>query len=329
MNTTLIAPIAESFREVDHLTDRVKRVWEAQCDYLSRGQFAASLRCAQIGKFVATELSFSLPMLIRGQRRPKLYTLVPMTPGCFGTLYRGREMRGGQVIWSEPDTEIHKVTHAGHHSFGLTFTEEIVRSLVTVGHDDEIPARFRSYQVFEPSSHHFVNFATQLRRLCGEVAGGLCAASGFDPAKHQEWLIETMLLPWLPGAKLPRGPLKTRSRQRIVSRAEAIMREHLPNPMPIDAMCRELGVSRRTLFYAFQSEFGMTPLEFEKLLRLSKAYQIFRHTKMTVREVASVVGFPHQGRFAAEFKERYGILPKAAARGKLAAGVLPPLPVPW
>ncbi len=329
MNTTPSAPIAESFREIDHLTDRVKRVWEAQCDYVGRGELTASLRCAQVGKLLATELSFSLPMLIRGRRLPKLYTLVPMTPGCFGTLYHGRELRGGQVIWSEPDTEIRQVTHAGHHSFGLTFTEEIVRSLLTAGHDDEIPTRFRSYQILEPSPHHFVNFTTQLRRLCGEAAGGLHPATGVDSAEHQEWLIEKLLLPWLPGAKVPRGPLKTRSRQRIVARAEAIMREQLTDPMPTDAMCRELGVSRRTLFYAFQSEFGMTPLEFEKLLRLSKAYQLFRHTKMTVREVASVVGFPHQGRFAAEFKERYGILPKAAARGKLAAGVLPPLPVPW
>lgn len=325
----LSAPLAESFHEIDQLTDRVKRVWEAQCDYLSRGRFTATLSCSQIGKFVATELSFSLPMLIRGQRRPKLYTVVPMTPGCFGTRYRGRELRGGQVIWSEPNTEINKVTHAGHHSFGLTFPEEIVRSMVTAGHDDEIPATFRSYQIFEPSPQHFVNFSTQLRRLCGEAAGGLVAASSFAPAQSQEWLIEKLLLPWLPGARFSRGPFKTRSRQLIVSRAEAIMREHLVEPMPIDAMCQELGVSRRTLFYAFQDEFGMTPLDFVKLLRLSKAYQLFRSTKMTVREVASVVGFHHQGRFAADFKERYGILPKAASRGKLAAGILSPLPVPW
>ena len=79
-------------------------------------------------------------------------------------------------------------------------------------------------------------------------------------------------------------------------------------------LCAEVGVSQRTLEYAFQERLGTSPMEFIRRLRLHavrRALLAAERGGATVTEIAMTFGFYQLGRFAAEYRAIFGELPSA------------------
>jgi AraC family ethanolamine operon transcriptional activator len=80
------------------------------------------------------------------------------------------------------------------------------------------------------------------------------------------------------------------------------------------ALCAEIGVSQRTLEYAFQERLGTSPMEFIRRLRMHTARRALLAAQpggATVTEIAMTLGFYQLGRFAAEYRAIFGELPSA------------------
>jgi AraC family ethanolamine operon transcriptional activator len=79
-------------------------------------------------------------------------------------------------------------------------------------------------------------------------------------------------------------------------------------------LCAEVGVSQRTLEYAFQERLGTSPVAFIRRLRLHavrRALLAAERGGATVTEIAMTFGFYQLGRFAAEYRAIFGELPSA------------------
>ena len=78
-------------------------------------------------------------------------------------------------------------------------------------------------------------------------------------------------------------------------------------------LCREVGVSRRQLEYAFRTVFDVGPREFIHLLRLNEIRRRLikaRRNGSTVTGIAFDCGITHLGRFAASYRSLFGESPK-------------------
>lgn len=75
------------------------------------------------------------------------------------------------------------------------------------------------------------------------------------------------------------------------------------------AMAEIAGVSVRRLQEAFAKEVGRTPRQKLTELRLDRARAELRAGAGSVTEVAAGLGFGNPGRFAAAYRERFGVLP--------------------
>jgi AraC family ethanolamine operon transcriptional activator len=107
-------------------------------------------------------------------------------------------------------------------------------------------------------------------------------------------------------------------RMRVVRRAEDYMQAHLGDPLSMLDLCRELGVSERTLHYAFQEVRGLSPMAYFKASRLNAARQELKATPAgttTVREISQRWGFRHTGEFAADYRRLFGELPSETFSG--------------
>jgi AraC-like DNA-binding protein len=77
-------------------------------------------------------------------------------------------------------------------------------------------------------------------------------------------------------------------------------------------LARVVGVSVRTLEYAFRDVVGMGPLAYVRIQRLNQARRCLleiRSGRVTVSEVALDHGFGHFGYFARDYKTLFGELP--------------------
>lgn len=95
----------------------------------------------------------------------------------------------------------------------------------------------------------------------------------------------------------------------FVKRASDLVLANISNSdFNIDALCREMAMSR-TLFYSrLKSLTGKSPQEFIRLIRLQKSAEMLKEGK-TVTETALDCGFVNVKYFSSLFKQQYGVQP--------------------
>ena len=146
---------------------------------------------------------------------------------------------------------------------------------------------------------------------------GSLLRSGVGVAQLEDFLISALLLgqPSTYSALLIRGvPLVGGETSQVAAEfIEANLAEHLS----LGAVARAAGVSVRTLQTAFRSELRTTATAYIRSRRLERARVDLTTAdgrERTVTEVATRWGITHLGRFAAEYRARYGESPSQTLR---------------
>lgn len=110
-------------------------------------------------------------------------------------------------------------------------------------------------------------------------------------------------------------PLAARLRAlRICRQARAFAEDRLETDEPptIVELCAAVGVSERTLQYAFSAYAGMSPLTYLRMLRLNRVRAILMDAspeELTVTAAAMRYGFLHLGRFAQDYRRAFDETP--------------------
>ena len=118
----------------------------------------------------------------------------------------------------------------------------------------------------------------------------------------------------------PAGPppafgVRDRARRRAIDWIE----DRLHTAPTVRELSRDLGVSRRTLEYAFREQLGVSPKRYLLARRLGAVRADLRSASPGegVTDVANRYGFWHMGDFAAAYRRQFGELPS----GTLAAAI--------
>ena len=101
-------------------------------------------------------------------------------------------------------------------------------------------------------------------------------------------------------------------RSTLARRARAFMEANLDRPLPLAELCAEVGVSLRTLQYAFGHYYGVSPAKYHALRRMAgvrRDLKDFSPSGRTVTDVAMDWGFWHLGRFAQVYRSQFGETP--------------------
>jgi AraC-like DNA-binding protein len=106
-------------------------------------------------------------------------------------------------------------------------------------------------------------------------------------------------------------------RPQPLKRAIDAMQADPAHPISVVELARQADVTVRALQAIFQRHTGLTPMAYLRDLRLARAHEELRRARpggTTVALVANRWGFSHLGRFAAAYRDRYGVSPSATLR---------------
>jgi len=98
-----------------------------------------------------------------------------------------------------------------------------------------------------------------------------------------------------------------RSRQ-LIHKAEDFCGQHPNQPLRIGQLCRELGVSERTLRNVFYKLTDTSPLAYLKTQRLNQVYRELRvsdPSEVLIKQLAHGNGFYHLGHFCRDYKQLF------------------------
>ncbi|WP_433931377.1 helix-turn-helix transcriptional regulator [Sorangium cellulosum] len=94
-----------------------------------------------------------------------------------------------------------------------------------------------------------------------------------------------------------------------LERARQIVLGRIDAPPSLPDLARLAGLNEAKLKAGFRALFGDTVYGYLRGLRLDEAYRLLRQRRYSVSEVAARVGYANPSKFAAAFRERFGIPP--------------------
>lgn len=109
----------------------------------------------------------------------------------------------------------------------------------------------------------------------------------------------------------------------LVCKAKYLVMERLTEKIDWEDLARDLHVSYSSLRHAFQQHTGFSLYQYQLQLRLNKARSLLNSTALSVKEIASEIGFECPYHFSNLFKRKTGLSPVAwrhDARGGGRAG---------
>ena len=130
-------------------------------------------------------------------------------------------------------------------------------------------------------------------------------------AEMEDCLVSLLALAAHPSAAASTARLST------VRKAEDFLIRHLTQPLTRSDLAEAVGASIRTISRGFREHHGVSPMAWLKARRLEAAQSELRDAvpgEVTVTEVALRCGFESLGRFAAEYRARFGETPSQTLR---------------
>ena len=98
----------------------------------------------------------------------------------------------------------------------------------------------------------------------------------------------------------------------MLAGARDVMDAKQQEPLALTELSAGVGVSIRSLQYAFQAHYGISPARYHTLRRLNRAFKDLKRAdprETTVTEIATRWGFFHFGRFSQVYKAQFGEAP--------------------
>jgi len=111
------------------------------------------------------------------------------------------------------------------------------------------------------------------------------------------------------GARLSHLLVSTGETRRI-SIAVDRLRENLDQPLKIENMARDLGMSVSGFHHQFKSVTAMSPVQFQKQIRLQEARRMMLGEDLDVASASSRVGYEDPSYFSREYKKLFGAPPQ-------------------
>lgn len=103
----------------------------------------------------------------------------------------------------------------------------------------------------------------------------------------------------------------------FILKLNAIISAHISDPdLDQQILCRELGVSRASLFNKMKSITGAGAKEYITRIRLDKAKSLIENTDLSIAEISDLTGFASQSYFSTAFKNFTGMTPSQYKKQK-------------
>lgn len=280
---------------------------------LSRGSFAGSFTTIEgkcgAGLYVekVNQVIEQLSSVPRDQTS-LVFLCGDQTPARFGT----KAFEPETAMLLGPGAEIDFQSAVGTHVCVITLGSEALRQ--AGDHSDmRIPAGGETREIRQPAATGSLVQAMQAILQVSLLAAGF-AGEPFDGDGFTEEISAIMLaMTGLAGAVLGTRLLPLHVRAELFRKARCAIHDTL-DIVSVARLQKQLGISRRTLEYAFHEATGMSPRAYIAAVRLDTIRRTIKTSGDSIGDIAARNGVWHLGRFASQYRNAFGELPSQTRR---------------
>ena len=115
-----------------------------------------------------------------------------------------------------------------------------------------------------------------------------------------------------PHGGMLRQMIQSNSAANKVARAIKYIRDNYRAGLLVTEVAREVGMSESSFYQKFREITGITPLQYQKTLRLMEAHALLSLDGYSVSAAAFAVGYESANHFSRDYSKKFGIPPKEA-----------------
>ena len=311
--------LKNSFSDFDDFAHTVQ-AFDLDFQQLDMGDFKANLiQLATGNKSLLSYFQFNRRLDQRGSPPQENWTFAIFSEQSTPIIWHEQEISNNTIVIYKPGADVDCVSRPGFEVFTVSYPEEHLNWISTYLDLPEIKKLVRDSDNFECSTFDLFKSRKMLHQIIGDLR---------HPSKQTD---NTSLINDL-DVNLPEQILLTLARswsekttspnisKRSIRRIKDYLIEFPHEPVTVNQLCTITRVSRRTLQYAFQEHYGMSPKTYLNNYRLNGVRRELRKRapfKTKVNDVASLWGFWHMGQFAADYRKVFGELPSETLHRKM------------
>ncbi|KQP43305.1 helix-turn-helix domain-containing protein [Pseudorhodoferax sp. Leaf274] len=309
-----MTPLQDTARFLVHARDPQEQassfgLLEQSYEQLSPGRFSGSFFAVSANDITVFQETLDQSVFQTGVSDPGHFTIATACELSEQAYWNGRHIDQDTVVAFTPGREFELRTPTHAVCVGISLAPSALQSLAPERSPEHWQKIFADHDCW-----------SQADRLKGALQRRIAQLLQADAGTAADWADELLGLRELTidylGSVIERGDngahkLRVDSYPRIAKRARAAMLERLHEPLSVTDLCLQLGCSRRSLQYAFESIYGQNPVAYLRTLRLAAARRLLTsgNPDVTVQDVAGTVGFNHLPRFAQAYAQMYGERP--------------------
>jgi AraC-like DNA-binding protein len=126
-----------------------------------------------------------------------------------------------------------------------------------------------------------------------------------------ELVAETMAAVLQTDRRETRGAMLTRHDATRLQRAKAYIEAHLAEPLSVETIAREAGISASGLQRLFRVAESRSVFDYVRNARLQLAFSAISRGEASVQEASATAGYASAANFATAFRRRFGLVPTA------------------
>ncbi|RSS33793.1 helix-turn-helix transcriptional regulator [Streptomyces sp. WAC08241] len=240
--------------------------------------------------------------------------LLTLHTGALTATTQGRDEvygPGESFLITQPDRPYTGEVRAARYTV-VMFDTELLTEVAVTGACTRGPVALTGNRAVDPAANRRLGATMAFLRdhvLVDPDAGGLVIATA---VRH----LAAVTLACLPNSTRDEEPDRVDSRDAggaTLRRAVAFIEDNAHRDIGLADIAAAAYVTPRAAQYAFNRHAGTTPLGYLRRVRLDRAHAELKAAApgTTVSAVAMKWGFAHQGRFAAAYRDAYGVPPSA------------------
>jgi len=303
--------LKNSFSDFDDFAHTVQ-AFDLDFQQLDMGDFKANLIQLAIGnKSLLSYFQFNRRLDQRGSPPLSNWTFAIFSEQSTPIIWHEQEISNNTIVIYKPGADVDCVSRPGFEVFTLSYTEEHLNAICTCLRLPEVQVLLQGSDCFSCNSADLSESRLQLHRL-SDTTRHLSTEAGKASLKH----CFDFELPELVLSVFARSRPVKNNRHSLRTRSIKMVKEYLATypmePVTVSQLCMMTEVSERTLQYAFQDQYGVSPKTYLRNFRLNGSRRELLQSDCEiarVNDVASVWGFWHMGQFAADYHNLFGELP--------------------
>lgn len=308
--------INTEFKNFDQFLEAI-RLWNLDFRQLEAGDLYSKFVQAACPDWQICMAGFNKKLDQNGMAPEGLRTFAVVTDNTSPFTWHGKEVHKDKIMVFPEDNLLEAQTSPGFEVFTLSYHSDLLYDVMDTVGEGTLSVLDTNPYVYSCNPVRTKTVQILIHEVISEIEQNMSRMTEEQILYEIEYELPRAIILALSQESSKAKKPDPKERYWTIRRVKEYIEDFSYTDITVRDLCRAAFVSERTLRYAFNEYYGISPKAFVKMIRLNRVrqdLQRFTPEEKNISDIANRWGFWHLGQFAKDYKSLFGELPSETSR---------------